>query len=445
MIQGPRFSTRAESRWYRARGLARRQHDAVPRGVPRARARHALRGHRARHRLRHRRRARPGVAPVTQEQVFAFFEENLHRVRALLHDLIPRCRPNRRAARARTRSARCTRSTAERRGRCGATEPERRVPPTRRSGRAMTGGPGDSHGATRAPGPGVTKIFNPRELPTFPSFPLPWDPEPRSLTSPPTSPRFPRRRGPRRSPRASQRPADASGREPDAPFTSRAARVGRRGRRHVATVRVVAGDLGALHRRAHSSAPTSPVVLAARDLPLGTTVARRRPPHRAAPVDDRRGRRAARSRRRGRPRGRGRGAARRRRRRAPSRRPAGDGRVDGVVPAGRRAVHVRRQGRLPAAGRLGRRRARHLRPVARGGRGSPGPGGRSSRTAPRSLALARRRRGRRPTTAGADTGGAGRHAARHRSRGRAVAYAASIGDVTLALAPPERVLPAPAS
>ena len=41
-------------------GLGRRQHDAVPGGVPRPRARHALRGHRARHRLRHRRRARPG-------------------------------------------------------------------------------------------------------------------------------------------------------------------------------------------------------------------------------------------------------------------------------------------------------------------------------------------------------------------------------------------------
>ena len=75
------------------RGLARRQHDAVSRGVPRPRARHALRGHRARHRLRHRASKHDaGVAPVSQEQVFAFFEENLHRVRALLHDLIPRCR-----------------------------------------------------------------------------------------------------------------------------------------------------------------------------------------------------------------------------------------------------------------------------------------------------------------------------------------------------------------
>jgi Flp pilus assembly protein CpaB len=38
------------------------------------------------------------------------------------------------------------------------------------------------------------------------------------------------------------------------------------------TMRVVAGDLGALHRRAHALGPDIPVVLAARDLPLGATV-----------------------------------------------------------------------------------------------------------------------------------------------------------------------------
>jgi pilus assembly protein CpaB len=38
------------------------------------------------------------------------------------------------------------------------------------------------------------------------------------------------------------------------------------------TVRVVAGDLGSLHRRAHSLGVDVPVVLAARDLPLGTTL-----------------------------------------------------------------------------------------------------------------------------------------------------------------------------
>ena len=40
----------------------------------------------------------------------------------------------------------------------------------------------------------------------------------------------------------------------------------------LATVRVVAGDLGSLHRRAHSLGADVPVVLAARDLPLGATV-----------------------------------------------------------------------------------------------------------------------------------------------------------------------------
>ena len=53
----------------------------------------------------------PGVAPVTQEQVFAFFEENLHRVRALLRELLPELPPSRPAAAAPTPSGRCTRST----------------------------------------------------------------------------------------------------------------------------------------------------------------------------------------------------------------------------------------------------------------------------------------------------------------------------------------------
>ena len=35
VVQGPRFSTRAEAGWYRAAGLARHQHDPVPRGRPR--------------------------------------------------------------------------------------------------------------------------------------------------------------------------------------------------------------------------------------------------------------------------------------------------------------------------------------------------------------------------------------------------------------------------
>ena len=85
VMQGPRFSTRAESRLVSRPGLGRRQHDAIPGGVPRPRAGHALRGNRARHRLRHGRRARRRRgAAVTAGHVFAFFEANLHRMRALL-------------------------------------------------------------------------------------------------------------------------------------------------------------------------------------------------------------------------------------------------------------------------------------------------------------------------------------------------------------------------
>ena len=52
VIEGPRFSTRAESRWFAAERVRRREHDAVPRGVAGPRARALLRQHLARHRLR---------------------------------------------------------------------------------------------------------------------------------------------------------------------------------------------------------------------------------------------------------------------------------------------------------------------------------------------------------------------------------------------------------
>ncbi|MGH9185088.1 MAG: S-methyl-5'-thioadenosine phosphorylase [Acidimicrobiales bacterium] len=89
VIQGPRFSTKAESRWFRAAGwqvigmtqypeaaLAREldlpyagvalitDYDTGLEGVE-------------------------GVEPVTQEQVFAFMEDNVHRVRDLLFAAIP--------------------------------------------------------------------------------------------------------------------------------------------------------------------------------------------------------------------------------------------------------------------------------------------------------------------------------------------------------------------
>jgi 5'-methylthioadenosine phosphorylase len=90
VIPGPRFSTRAESRWYRAQGW-----DVVNMTqYPEAYLARELGMHYA------------GIAlvtdydtgveddasvvPVTQEQVFGFFEDNVHRVRALLVDMIPR-------------------------------------------------------------------------------------------------------------------------------------------------------------------------------------------------------------------------------------------------------------------------------------------------------------------------------------------------------------------
>jgi 5'-methylthioadenosine phosphorylase len=90
VVQGPRFSTRAESQWYRSQGwdvinmtqypeaaLAREldipyagialitDYDTGLEGVE-------------------------GVAPVSQEEVLAVFEGNVHRVRDLLFALIPR-------------------------------------------------------------------------------------------------------------------------------------------------------------------------------------------------------------------------------------------------------------------------------------------------------------------------------------------------------------------
>jgi 5'-methylthioadenosine phosphorylase len=90
VVQGPRFSTRAESEWYRSQGwdvinmtqypeaaLAREAN--IPYGAVALVTDYdtGLEG-------------MPGVEPVTQEQVFGFFEENVHRVRDVLFAAIPR-------------------------------------------------------------------------------------------------------------------------------------------------------------------------------------------------------------------------------------------------------------------------------------------------------------------------------------------------------------------
>ena len=89
VIQGPRFSTRAESKWFRDQGW-----EVVNMTqYPEAYLARELGMHYAGIALitdydtgvEHD----PGVDAVTQADVFTFFEENLHRMRALLLDLIP--------------------------------------------------------------------------------------------------------------------------------------------------------------------------------------------------------------------------------------------------------------------------------------------------------------------------------------------------------------------
>ena len=90
VVQGPRFSTRAESAWYRGQGwevinmtqypeAALAREAGIPYGAVALITDYdtGLEGE-------------PGVEPVTQEQVFAFFEDNVHRVRKLLFAVIPR-------------------------------------------------------------------------------------------------------------------------------------------------------------------------------------------------------------------------------------------------------------------------------------------------------------------------------------------------------------------
>ena len=89
VIPGPRFSTRAESRWYRAQGW----HVVNMTQYPEAYLARELGIHYAGIALITDYDTGveddPGVEPVTQEQVFAFFEENVHRVRELLRTLVP--------------------------------------------------------------------------------------------------------------------------------------------------------------------------------------------------------------------------------------------------------------------------------------------------------------------------------------------------------------------
>jgi 5'-methylthioadenosine phosphorylase len=88
VIAGPRFSTRAESRWFRSAGW----HVVNMTQYPEAYLARELGMHYAGVALVTDYDTGAGVEmpPVTQEQVFACFEANLHHVRALLGELLPR-------------------------------------------------------------------------------------------------------------------------------------------------------------------------------------------------------------------------------------------------------------------------------------------------------------------------------------------------------------------
>jgi 5'-methylthioadenosine phosphorylase len=93
VIPGPRFSTRAESRWFRAEGW----HVVNMTQYPEAYLARELGMHYAGIALvtdydtgvEDAAGSGAGIGPVSQDEVFAFFEQNLHRVRALLDELVP--------------------------------------------------------------------------------------------------------------------------------------------------------------------------------------------------------------------------------------------------------------------------------------------------------------------------------------------------------------------
>jgi 5'-methylthioadenosine phosphorylase len=93
VVNGPRFSTRAESRWYRSQGW-----DVINMTqYPEAYLARELGLHYAGVALVTDYDTGveddPGVRPVTQEQVFRFFDENVHRIRDLLLALVPALPP----------------------------------------------------------------------------------------------------------------------------------------------------------------------------------------------------------------------------------------------------------------------------------------------------------------------------------------------------------------
>src|SRR5262245_3441908 len=89
VVQGPRFSTRAESAWYRSAGWDVINMTQYPEAALAREADIRYAGIALVTDYDTGLEGMPGVEPVTQEQVFTFFEHNVHRIRDLLVAAIP--------------------------------------------------------------------------------------------------------------------------------------------------------------------------------------------------------------------------------------------------------------------------------------------------------------------------------------------------------------------
>jgi 5'-methylthioadenosine phosphorylase len=89
VVQGPRFSTRAESAWYRSAGWDVINMTQYPEAALAREADIRYAGVALVTDYDTGLEGMPGVEPVTQEQVFAFFDDNVHRIRDLLLAAIP--------------------------------------------------------------------------------------------------------------------------------------------------------------------------------------------------------------------------------------------------------------------------------------------------------------------------------------------------------------------
>ena len=89
VVQGPRFSTRAESRWYRSQGWDVVNMTQYPEAYLARELGLCYLGIALITDYDTGVEDDPAVTPVTMEQVFAFLDDNLHRLRELLMQLVP--------------------------------------------------------------------------------------------------------------------------------------------------------------------------------------------------------------------------------------------------------------------------------------------------------------------------------------------------------------------